>query len=90
MIKKFKVGTVQTKKDNSGVTVRVGNPISKNPKYVLNVKLTVTDGEGNVVAEATNGYLQVLDPRLDPNKTEEQIAQIPAYVKQELFVIVDN
>ena len=95
MVKKFRIGTVQMKKDNSGPTVRVGNPEAKDPKYITNVEITVKDGNGNVLAKATNGYLQVLDPRKRQNKdgsdlSDEQLAKIPAYIKQELHLVVED
>lgn len=89
-IRKFKVGTVQTKKDKSGVTVAVGNPQAKDKKYRTHVELTVRDDEGNLLATAKNGYLKVEDPRKREGATAEQLAKIPAFVKNELFLVVDD
>lgn len=90
MVKKFKIGTVQTKKDKSGVTVAVGNPTAKNEKFRTTVEITVKDANGNVLAKAENGFLQVVDPRKNPNATEEQLAKIPAWVKNELYLVVND
>jgi hypothetical protein len=90
MVKKFKVGTVQSKKDKSGVTVAVGNPNAQNEKYRTTVEITVKDGNGNILAKAENGYLQVVDPRKREGITEEQLAKIPAWVKNELYLVVND
>lgn len=92
-VKKYKVGTVQTKKDKSGVTVAVGNPTAKNEKYRTNVEIIVKDGNGKILAKAENGFLQVVDPRKRTNNdgsplSDDQLAQIPAWVKNELFLVV--
>jgi hypothetical protein len=93
-IKKFKVGNVQLKKDRSGVTVALGN-YSKDPKYATTVEMIVRDGSGNVLAKTTGGFLQVVDPRKQLNKdgtekSEEQLAKIPEWIKNELFIIVEE
>jgi len=95
MIKKYRVGCIQRKKDGSGNTIKVGSPESKNEKFRNHVHITVTDDAGNVLAKATNGYLQAVNPRTALNgdksaKTEEQIARIPEYILAELFLIVDD
>lgn len=93
-IKKFKVGTVQTKKDKSGVTVALGS-FSKDEKFRTTVEVTVKDSTGKVLAKAENGFLQVQDPRKRTNKdgtplSEEQAAKIPAWIKSELFLVVNE
>jgi hypothetical protein len=90
MIKKFKVGTVQSKKDRSGVTIAVGNANAKNEKYRTSVEITVKDANGNVLAQVENGYLVVQDPRKRDGITEEQLAKIPDWIKSEVFVVVDD
>lgn len=90
MIKRFKVGTVQSKKDKTGVTIAVGNSKAKNPKYITNVEITVKDHEGNILAKAENGYLVVQDPRKRDGITEEQLANIPDWVKSEVFLVTND
>lgn len=89
MIKKYKVGNVQLKKDRSGTTVALGN-VSKNSKYATNIEIIVRDGEGNELARSTNGFLKVENPRTRPGITEEQAAKIPDWIKNELYLVVDD
>ena len=94
-LKSFKVGTVQKKKSGDGVTVALGQPNAKDAKWVTNVEIRVTDGTGKVLAHQKNGFLVVKDPRKRTNKdgtplSEEQAAKIPDYIKNELFVMVDE
>ena len=88
-IKSFKVATVQMKKDGSGTTVKLGN-YSKNEKYKTTTQIIVRDSSGNVLADVTDSYLVVKDPRTRENITEEQVGRIPSYIKNELFVIVSD
>lgn len=95
MVKKFKIGTVQLKKDKSGVTVKVGNPESKNEKYRTSVEITVRDAAGEVLATAVDGYLVVQDPRKRVKEngeglSEAELARIPEWVKSELFLMVSD
>jgi hypothetical protein len=94
--KKYKVGTVKMKKDNSGVTVELG-AWSKNDNYKFDVELIVRDSKGNVVARKDTAkdraFLQVVDPRKATDKdgnplSEERLSKIPAEIKSELFVVV--
>lgn len=89
MIKKFKVGVVQSKKSGDGVTVKLGN-YSKNEKYATTTEVIVRDNQGNVLAHAKDGYLQVVNPRERDGITEEQRNRIPDYIRNELYVIVDD
>jgi len=95
MIKKFKVGVVQMKQDKSGVTVKLGSPESRNEKFRYSVELVVKDANGNVVAKAENGYLKVEDPRKRTKAngeglSESELAKIPAWIKNELMLVVDD
>ncbi len=96
--KKFKVGTVKTKKDGNGVTVELG-AWSKNEKYKFDVELIVKDASGKVVAHKDTAkersFLQVVDPRNATDKdgnplSEERLSKIPSGVKSELFVVVGD
>lgn len=88
-IKKYKVGAVQTKKDKSGVTVKLGN-YSKNEKYKTTTQIIVRNHEGKVLADVTDGFLQVVNPREREGLTEEQLARIPEYIRNELFVVISE
>lgn len=95
MIKRFKVGNVQLKMDKSGVTVALGNPKAKNEQYRTTVEVIVKDNKGNVLAKTENGFLQVVDPRKATNKdgtplSEDQLERIPAWVKNELYLVVSD
>lgn len=89
MIKKFKVGAVQKKKDGSGVTVKLGN-FNKNTKYATTTEVIVRDAQGNVLARSTDAFLQVVDPRKREGITEEQAAKIPDFIRNELFLVVND
>lgn len=85
MARFIKVGSVMTKKaPKTGVHIGTGDKFRK-----LNVNVTVTDESGNTVAQATNPFLHVQDPRKRPGATEEEVAKIPTWLKQELFLVVD-
>jgi len=88
-IKSFKVGTVQTKKSGVGATVKLGN-FSKNAKYATSTEVTIRDSGGNVLANRADCYLVVKNPREREGITEEELAKIPAWVKHELYLIVDD
>lgn len=95
MVKKHKVGTVQMKKDGTGFTVAVGSPNSKSEQYKTNVEIIVRDGKGVVLGRAINGFLKIEDPRKRTNKdgsplTEDQLAKIPDWIKNELYLITDE
>lgn len=89
-IKRFKVGAVQKKKDGNGTTVSLGSK-SNNPKYKTTVQLIVRDGTGNVVADVTDPYLVVSDPRLDKDGNTSKFAdKIPDFILKELSVVVSD
>lgn len=91
MAKKYtKVGTVMSKKDNTGVFVALGNDRAKNKKYQFFVELVVKDADGNQVATTRNGILSVQDPRKRPGITEEQLSKIPDNVKHELVLVTEE
>lgn len=88
-IKSFKAGTVQVKKDQSGLTIKLGN-YSKNSKFATTTQIIIRDSEGKVLADVSDSYLVVRDPRKREGLTEEAAARIPDYIKSELFVIVSD
>lgn len=81
-----KIGKVIRKKAG-GVCVVVGEPDNKNEQYKYSVEVTVKDSSGKKVANFTNGFLTVTDPRKRPGITEEQASKIPASLVSELFFV---
>lgn len=83
----YNLGKVMSKKaPKQGLQIALGGD-----KYdKLTVTLTVTDEQGNILAQVDNPYLQVQDPRKRPGITEEQAAKIPAFIKQTLSLAVDE
>lgn len=97
-MKKYKVATVKTKKDKSGLTVELG-AWSRNENFKYDVELIVRNSKGVVVARKDTAkdraFLQIVDPRKAVDRdgnplSEERIAQIPAEIKQELYVVFDD
>lgn len=74
--KMIKAGTVWEKKDQSGFFVRLGNE-SKNPQYDFHVEITVKDGNGNVIAQQTDGLLSLQDPHTSPYANQDALAKVP-------------
>lgn len=94
MVKKFKAGTVNMKKDKSGRTIKLGS-YAKNPQYATTTQIIIRNSQGQVLADLTDPFLQIVDPRTVRNhdgteKTEEQAARIPEHILNELYVIVDD
>ena len=83
-----KLGTLMSNKKTDSEGKPTGSYIqfgtAKSKYQPVNVKITVTDLNGNVVAEVTNPNLHVQDPRKRPGITDEQKAQIPAYILREI------
>lgn len=59
--KAVKIGTIFKKKDGTK-TCKLGNENSTNTKYNFTVELRVKDSEGNVVAKATNPWVNLNKP----------------------------
>lgn len=70
-----------------GEFVSLGNEKSTDLRYKTTVQIRVTDGEGKVVTQVKNGTLALIDPRTNPNLTDEQKAKIPASVLKELTIV---
>ena len=77
-----KVGAVMKGAKNKYVIL--GNTKAKKEKYNYNVKVVVTDMEDNVLAEVTNGVLNIFDPRKKEGAEERNI---PENLLGELFII---
>lgn len=88
MAKFTKVGTVQLKKDKSGESLKLG-VYNKNPKYAVNVDIRVRDSQGNTIAQGTDCYLMLQDPRERPGITEDQMAKIPEFILKELVLVTE-
>lgn len=72
-----KLGTVWSKKeDPDSFFVKLGNK-GKNEQYDLTVEITVKDATGKVVAQQTDGFLTLSDPRKSPMANQEQLAKVP-------------
>lgn len=90
MAKKYtRVGQVMLKKDKSGPTVKLG-VYSKNPQYAQTVDIRVKDAQGNVIAGGTDCFLMVQDPRNRKGITEEQVAQIPEFILNDLVLVTEE
>ncbi len=90
MGKKYqKVGTVQLKKDKSGSTVKLG-VYNKNPQYAVNVDIRVRDAQGNTVAQGTDCFLMLQDPRNRPGITEDQVSKIPDFLLHDLVLVTEE
>lgn len=75
--KQIKFGSVWESKENKdNFYIRLGNK-SDNPKYDYHVTLTVKDGDGNVVAEQTDGFVSLFDPRKSQYANQEALAKVP-------------
>lgn len=88
-IKSFPLGAIQTKKDKTGQTVRLGNPNAKNEKYRYTVQIRVLDNQGNVIAKAENPYVQIKDPRKSTAPNFD-VNKVPDYIVSELLLTVDD
>jgi len=91
MAKRFvKVGNVMKRKDGTGVFIALGNSKAKNEKYRYSVELTVRDFSGKVVGTTTDGLLSITDPRTRPGITEDQAANIPDSIKNEITLMIED
>ena len=85
MAKWYTVGKVLKKKaPKTGNQVVLGG----DNFHKLTVTLTVTNEKGEVVASAVNPFLQIRDPRTNPNLKEG--TKIPDFIRQELQLVVDE
>lgn len=84
-----KLGTIWNRKDKTGKFVRLGDDRNKDPKYNFSVEVTIKDGNGEVVASQTDGFLTVLDPRKSPKANQDALAKVPDLVA-ELFISTDD
>ena len=90
MAKWLRVGKVMAKKaPKTGSHVAIGDYDQKRDD-ALTVTVTVKNKKGEVLASVDNPFFQIQDPRKRPGITEEQAAKIPAFIKQELVLVVDE
>lgn len=82
------------------VSVALGNVKNKDPKYNLSVTLIVKDSTGKVVHQQENGYINLVDPRLQPDELlaaglitedqaltkKQQLLKLPDMVKYNLEI----
>lgn len=93
-VKRFKAGTVNLKKDKSGRTIKLGS-YSKNPQYATTTQIIIRNASGDVLADVTDPFLVVVDPRtqLDKNGeplSEDRVAKIPEHILNELYLVVND
>jgi len=58
-----KLGTVLKNKDGEGQYIALGNAKAKEDKYRFSVEVIVRDAAGKVLAQQTDGFISVFDPR---------------------------
>ena len=88
-VKSLPVGAIQTKKDRTGQTVRLGNPNAKNEKYRYTVQIRVLDSSGNVIGKTENPYIQIKDPRKNTSPNFD-VNKVPDYIVSELLLTFDD
>lgn len=74
--KKIKVGSLlATEVDDKAtgakkrlLSVALGTKSPHNPQNDLSVEITVKDSKGNIVAQQKDGYLDLIDPRKQPDE----------------------
>lgn len=89
----------KTGKPKKLLSIGLGNK-GKNDKYNLSVEITVKDHTGKVVAHQTDGFLELVDPRKQPDdllaaeliseemaeKMKENVAKISDKVKYQVLI----
>lgn len=114
MAKKLKVGSLLVNKrkfTNNGtevektmISLALGNLKNKDPRYDLSVELTVRDNTGKIVHSQTNGFVNLIDPRTQPDellkagiidepthtKMKERLTNLPDMVKYSLEIPLKN
>ena len=67
MAKRVKIGKLLVTEGKYGKQVSIGlGKKGKDPKYNLSVEVIVRDGAGKIVAQQTDGYINLVDPRTLP------------------------
>jgi hypothetical protein len=77
----FNIGLIKVGKSGNNY-MALGTPKSKYKP--VNIELVVKDLEGKVLTTVTNPTLNVSDPRKRGGLTEEQLGNIPTWVKAEI------
>lgn len=75
--KTAKIGAVWQSKDKEDQFYVALGQKSDNPDYDFSVEVTVKDGNGKVVAQQTNGFLQLWDPRKSQYANHDALSKIP-------------
>ncbi len=67
-VKKIKLGNlIKTKRADGSTFLSIGlGSKGKNSQYDQSVTVTVRNADGKVVAEQTDGFIDVVDPRTEP------------------------
>lgn len=72
--KKFKVGSlIKTDREANGVkksflSIGLGQKNPKKPEWDQSVEIIVRNNKGDIVARQTDGFLDVVDPRKEPEE----------------------
>lgn len=75
--KSAKIGKIWESKDKpENFYISLGEKSDK-PEYNYDVTITVKDGNGKVVAEQTNGFLSLFDPRKSQYANMDALAKVP-------------
>lgn len=75
--KTAKIGKIWASKDNpDNYYLSLGEKSDK-PEYHYDVTVTVKNGNGDVVAEQTNGFLSLFDPRKSAYANHDALAKVP-------------
>jgi hypothetical protein len=82
-----RIGKVIKKKDGKGFTIKLGDPDGRYKPFKLKVMVEYPDGS---TFEMANPWVQIQDPRSNPNLTPEQVAKIPEFIINDLIMIVEE
>lgn len=110
MAKKLKVGSLLVNKrkfmnqgkevEKTMISIGLGNIKNLDPKYNLTVEFIVKDHNGNIVHRQENGFINLVDPRTQPDELlsaglisqeihasmKERISKLPEMVKYSLEI----
>lgn len=104
MAKKVKIGSLLLNEvEFNGVkkkllSVGLGSKNKNNPQYDQTVEIIVRDNTGKIIAQQRDGFLEVVDPRKEPDellaagliseeiaeKMKENVSKLPEKIKYQL------
>lgn len=86
--KSVKVGAVLRNEDDKPPYIKLGSKSNK-AEYNYSVQITVRDGTGKVVADQTDGFLSLFDPRKGTFLTDEQKDRLSPKLKSEIVLYME-